>query len=72
MSKLYHLIFLFFKNLISEKIFLMTQLTFDSLTTLADFINFVALGNDEIKNHGSSAIQWPPTPGPGLNIHSRM
>ena len=43
----------------------MMVLGFWLFTALAAWIRGVRLGSDATKNHGSTAIQCPPTPGPG-------
>ena len=61
-----------FLNLLAfSTIFLMTQSGLESLTSRAVLIKRASSGALSIINQGSTAIQWPPTPGPGCKIFTR-
>ena len=42
-----------------------TQSGFASLISRAARVSFAVSGERATMNHGSTAMQWPPTPGPG-------
>lgn len=56
---------IFFQSAIAASILSNTQRGFESFTSRACRTSLACAGAEETMNHGSTAMQCPPTPGPG-------